>query len=262
MNRLRCLLSAAILIVGSIHGFSQNTRLRYIGVESGMNFIESEMTDIDAIRGNIPNYSMGFSTGSLTSLSYIWFAGVKSEIFSLNDRFGLQGGIRYSQISNSIGKDEYWGSSTNYFYWLFRQDGTETEFLKIKEISQKSGYLGVPVELRYFVSKRPHVFQLYGKLGAVLDFRVNSHTNVLFKDPAMEIYEKNISDQVKQPGAVSFAMYVGSGFKIGTDQKPSVSLEACFPYFILTSHTSGMLQPLFGGGFQLTFQVPIKSSVK
>ena len=120
----------------------------------------------------------------------------------------------------------------------------------------------MPVELRYFVSKRPHIFQLYGKLGAVLDFRVNTITNIVFKDPTMEPYEKDISNQIKQPGPVSFAMYAGSGFKIGTDQKPSVSIEACFPYFILTSQSSGMLHPLFGGGFQLTFQVPIKSRAK
>jgi hypothetical protein len=256
------LILATVLIFTSGHSFSQDSRLKYIGVESGMTFIESELPDMNLVRGDIPNYSTGFSASSLTSLSYNWYAGVKSEIFSLNDRFGLQSGIRFSQMSNTIGKDEYWGSGTNYFYWLFRQEGTETEFLKIREILQKTNYLGIPVELRFFVAKRPHIFQLYGKLGAVLDFRVNTKTNVVFKDPAMEINEKEISDQIKKPGAVSFAMYAGSGFKIGTDQKPSVSIEACFPYFVLTPHSSGMLKPLFGGGFQLTFQVPIKSRVK
>jgi hypothetical protein len=260
--RYRWLMLVAVLLLTLYNSFSQDTHLKYVGLESGMNFIESEMYDINTIRGDIPNYSMGFSSSTLTNLSYTWFAGMKSEIFSLNDRIGLQGGIRFSQINNTIGKDEYWGSNTNYFYWLFRQEGTETEFLKINEIHQKTDYLGIPVEIRYFVAKRPHLFQLYGKLGAVLDFRINTGTNVVFKDPTMEIYEKIISDQIKQPGAVSFAMYVGSGIKIGTDQKPSVSIEACFPYFILTQHSSGMLRPLFGGGFQLTFQVPIKSSVK
>ena len=197
---------AAFLFFGTPNSFSQETRLRYIGVESGMNFIESEMPDMNLIRGDIPNYSMGFSSSSLTSLSYSWFAGVKSEIFSLNDRFGLQGGIRFSQLSNTIGKNEYWGSSTNYFYWLFRQDGTETEFLKIKEIGQKTNYLGIPVELRYFVAKRPHLFQLYAKVGAVLDFRVNTSTSVVFEDPAMELYEDDISDQIQQPGPVNIKL--------------------------------------------------------
>jgi hypothetical protein len=262
MKRSWYFLTAAILIFGAINGYSQDTRLKYFGVESGMNFTMSEMSDMDAIRGDIPNYSMGYSASNLTSLSYTWYAGVRSEIFSLNDRFGLQSGLRFSQICNTIGKDEYWGGSTNYFYWLYRQEGTETEFLKIKEIRQNTGYLGIPVELRYFVSRRPRLFQLYGKLGAVVDFRVSTRTRVEFKDPAMEIFEKNISDQVDQPGPVSFAMYAGSGFKIGTDQKPSVSVEACFPFFILTAKSSGMLRPLFGGGFQLTFQVPIKPRVK
>jgi hypothetical protein len=262
MLRSRWLVPVAILFLASGNSFSQNTRLKYLGVESGMNFIESELPDMSSIRGDIPNYSYGYSSSSLTTLSSIWFAGVKSEIFSLNDRFGLLGGLRFSQLINSIGKDKYMGSSTNYFYWLFRQEGTETEFLKIKEIRQKTEYLGIPVEVKYFVSKRPRVFQLYAKIGAVLDFRINTQTSVSFDNPAMELYESDISDQIKQPGPVNFTMYLGSGFRIGTDQKPSVSLEACFPYFVLNSQSSGMLHPLFGGGFQVNFQVPIKSRVK
>jgi hypothetical protein len=258
----RWLLATTGLIFMAANSFSQDARLKYMGVESGMNFIESKMTDIGLIRGDIPNYYIGFSATSLTTLSYAWYAGVKSEVFSLNDRFGLSAGIRFSRLNNTIGKEEYWRSNTNYFYWLFQQDGTETEFLKIREIGQKTDYLGIPLELRFLVSRRPHIFQIYGKVGAVTNFRVKTTTRVVFKDPAMEVYEKDVSDQIKEPGPVSFAMYVASGFKIGTDQKPSISIEACFPYFVLNPHASGMLNPLFGGGFQLTFQVPIKSSVK
>ncbi len=262
MIRFRCFALAFILIIPYCNSFSQNTRLRYVGMESGMKFIESEISDMDLIRGDIPSYTLGFSTSSLTSLSWAWYAGVKSEIFSLNDRFGLQGGIRFSQYNSTVGKDEYWGSTINYFYWLYRQEGTETEFLKIREIIQKTDYLGIPLEIRFLLPKRPHTLLLYVKLGAEINFRVNTSTNVVFKDPLMEIYEKDISDQVEKPGAVSFAMYSGAGFRIGTDQKPSVSIEACFPYFILTSHSSGLLHPLFGGGFQLNFQVPIKCKAK
>ena len=210
MNKSRWLGLFAILISGTCHSFSQENRLKYVGVESGMTFIESEIPDMNSIRGDIPNYYT-YTSSNLTSLSHIWYAGAKSEIFSLNDRFGLQSGIRFSQLSNTIGKDEYWGSGTNYFYWLFRQEGTETEFLKVKEILQKTSYLGIPVEIRYFVSRRPHVFQLYGKLGAVLDFRVKTNTNVVFKDPAMEPNGKEVSNQIKKPGIVSFAMYAGCG---------------------------------------------------
>src|SRR3990170_7850729 len=89
-------------------GFSlaQETRIKYIGIEGGMTFIESEISDMDYLRGSMPSYYMGYSTNSITSSSYKSFIGIKSEIFSLSDRFGLLGGIRFSSMNSSIGKND------------------------------------------------------------------------------------------------------------------------------------------------------------
>ncbi|HLO59877.1 MAG TPA: hypothetical protein VK179_14110 [Bacteroidales bacterium] len=241
---------------------AQQTRLKYLGIETGLTFIESEISDIDYIRGEMPTYYMGYTTDAITSWSYKDFVGIKYEILSLNDRFGLLGGIRFSFMNSSIGKNRYFYHNTNYFYWLYRQDGINTEFLKVKEINQKSSYIGIPVEIKYFTGRRPHLFQLYFKLGFEVNCLLGSGTDIIFLNPAMETYEDDIHSQLKKPGRINAAVYGGGGFRIGRDMKPSLSIEACMPYLVINSGTSGMLKPLYGGGFQVNFQIPIKSSAK
>ena len=68
---------------------AQQNRLKYIGIEWATTFIESEISDMDNIRGSMPSYYLGYSSNSITSLSYKNSIGIKYEILSLNDRFGL-----------------------------------------------------------------------------------------------------------------------------------------------------------------------------
>jgi hypothetical protein len=245
-------------------GFSsaQETRLKYIGIDVGTTFIESEISEMDYIRSSTPSYMMMYSANSITSSSYKNSLGVKFEILSLNDRFGLLGGIRFSHINSSIGKTDYWTNNTDYFYWLYRQDGINTEYLRINEINQNSDYIGVPIEVRYFTAKRPRKFQLYFKLGIEVNCLLKSKTGILFYSSAMKPYEKDLIGMLDEPERISVAAYGGGGFKIGKDQKPSISVEATIPYMFLTSESSGLLKPLYGGGFQLNFQIPIKSKAQ
>lgn len=240
---------------------AQETRQTFIGAEAGMAFIESEMPNMDYIRGDISSYSGGYSTNSLTSLTYKSYVGIKPELFSLNNKLGFLGGIRYSRINNSVGKNSYRANSTNYFYCLFRQDGVNTEYLKVKEINQISDYLGIPIEIRYFPFN-PHLFRIYFKVGAEINFLLQTQTDIVFNDNAMEIYQKELSAKVGQPETVSFSVYGAGGVRLGRESKPSVSLEVCFPYLFLTPESSGLVNPVFGGGFQVNFQIPIKSKVQ
>jgi hypothetical protein len=165
-------------------------------------------------------------------------------------------------MNSSIGKSDYWTNNTNYFYWLYRQDGINTEYLKVKEINQKSAYIGIPFEVRYFTAKRPRLFQIYFKLGIEINYLLKSKTGIVFNSSAMEPYEKDLIAMLEQPERIIAAIYGGGGFKLGRDQKPSISVEACMPYIFLTSRSTGILQPLFGGGIQLNFQIPIKSKAQ
>jgi hypothetical protein len=236
----------------------EETRLMYVGIETGMTFIESDITNMNSIRGDVPSYSNGYSTNSLTTLTYKSFIGIKSEIFSLNDRFGLSAGLRYSGIISSLGKGDYMANSTNYFYWLYSQDGVNTEYLRVKEINQKSKYIGIPVELRFFPARRPHLFRIYAKLGVEINCLLQTKTDVVFYDNAMDPYKNDIIAKIEKPSTFYSSIYGGGGIRIGRDLKPSVSLEICMPYLFLTPESTGLVNPIFGGGFQLNVQIPIK----
>jgi hypothetical protein len=241
---------------------AQETRLKYIGIEAGMIFIESEMSSMDYVRGDIPSYYGGNLTNSLTSLSYKSFIGIKSEFFSLNDRFGLSGGLRFSRMYSCVGKNDYWTNSTNYFYCLYRQDGVNTEYLKVKEINQTSDYIGIPIEIRYFSAKRPHLFRIYFKIGAEINYLIQTQKDIVFYNNAMNSYKEDLTAKIGQPKTFYSSIYGGGGIRIGKELKPSISIEACMPYLFLTSKSFGLVNPIFGGGFQLNVQIPIKSKLQ
>jgi len=161
-----------------------------------------------------------------------------------------------------VGKKSYWGSSVNYFYWLYLQDGVNTEYLKVKEIDQKSDYIGIPLEIRFFPARRPRFFRFYFKLGAEFNYLIQSQKDIVFYDPAMDPYKNELTAKVAGPKPFYSALYVGGGFRLGKELKPSVSIEACMPYLFLTQNSGGLVNPIFGGGFQINVQIPIKSKVK
>ena len=261
--KLRSILLIYFLCFYMAFSLAQVPRLKYLGVETGMNFIESEMSNMDDyIRGDVPSYSLGYSSSSLTTLTSRSFAGIKYEIFSLNDQISLSGGLRYSRINSSVGKKRYWGSSTNYFYWLYLQDGVNTEYLKVKEIDQKSDYIGIPVEIRFFPARRPRIFRFYFKLGAEINCLIQSQKDIVFYDEAMNPYKNELTAKVANPKPFYAAAYVGGGFRFGKELKPSVSIEASMPYLLITQNSAGLVNPIYGGGFQINVQIPIKSKVK
>jgi len=236
--------------------FAQATRLKYVGFETGMTFIGSTISNVDYIRGSIPAYTDGYSASNLSSTCYKSFAGVKFEIFSLNDRLGFSAGLRYSRINSSVGKNSYWTDNVNYFYWLYLQNGVNTEYLKVREINQKSDYIGIPLEVRYFPARRPHLFRVYFKVGAEVNYLLHNQKDIVFYDNAMNIYKGDLMAKVETPKTFYSSVYGGGGIRLGRELKPSLSFEACLPYLFLTSQSSGLVNPNSGGGFQINFQIP------
>jgi hypothetical protein len=240
---------------------AQEIRQKFIGAEAGIAFIESEMPNMDYIRGEITSYPGGYTNSSLTSLSYKSYFGVKPGYFTLNNRLGIQTGIRFTRINNSVGKNSYLANTTNYFYFLYLEDGVNTEYLKVNQIIQKSDYLGIPVEISYFPFN-PHLFRIYFKLGAELNFRLQTRTDIVFNDEAMEIYQKELAAKVGQPGTLNVSVYGATGVRLGRESKPSFSIELSLPCLFVTPETSGLANPLFGSGIQLNYQIPLKSKVQ
>lgn len=241
---------------------AQKPRQMFLGVETGAVFNYSEVKNMDYIRGDNTYYD--FYNGSITnliSLSYSSQIGIKTESFSLNDRMGFSAGVRLSHMIHSVGKSNYWGYSSNYFYFLFRQDDVNTEYLRVKAIIQKSDYVGIPLEFRWMPSE-PHRVRMFFKFGTELSYLLQTSTDIKFKDPDMEIYQEELAAKVCKPKALSLSVYASAGVRIGRVSKPSVSIEAISPVIYVTSRSSGMVRPIFGNGIQINYQIPINSRVR
>lgn len=260
--KFRLILFTFFVNLSVVHSQAQDNRLKYFGIESGMNFIESKIADMKYIRGSMPVYFNGFSQDAITSFNYRFFLGAKAEIFSLNDRFGLQTGLRYVRDNSYIGKNDYFSDNTRYFYWLHSEDGLSTEYLRVREINQKVDYIGIPVEIRYFTQKRPRIFQIYFKVGIEISYLLKTNIDVVFENPAMDIYADDITNKLDEPGRLNVITYSGAGIKIGRDQKPSLNVEANLPLLYLNPEQKGITKPIYGGGFQICVQIPIKSNAQ
>ena len=245
------------LVVSSAQEASQ----KFLGIEAGMTMIAGNLTHDEYIRGDIPTYTTDNSSSKLACMMTRYYFGIKPEVLLLNDRVGIAIGLRYTQTSSSAWKSDYMSNKADFFYVLYRQDGLNTEYLKVKEIIQKSGCIGIPVEVRYF-PMIPAFSRLYIKLGSEMGFRLQTHTDVVFYDNAMDLYKEDIVAKVGKPGSFYSSVYGAAGFKLGKKSKSSFSIELSLPFVFLTKETSGLLNPIAGGGFQLNFQVPGKSKAQ
>ena len=107
---------------------------KFIGVEAGFDFMTSDIPDYDFIRGDIDYFGSGSYTSHLESMNRIWYTGIKGEVRTKNDKFGLLTGVRYIK-SNSYISSSY---DSDYFYLLYQQNEQTAEFLRIKMIDQYS----------------------------------------------------------------------------------------------------------------------------
>lgn len=241
---------------------AQEAKQLFLGIEAGMTFMSCEMKNTDYIRAEMPSYPYEYSSNSITSQMFNSFVGLKPEFFLKNDKFGVAAGLRYTRMHAWISKDQYSETNANFFYLLFRQDGVNTEYLKVKEINQATDCIGIPLEIRYFAYK-PHLIRLYFKLGVEVNFRLRTETDVVFVDNAMEQYQDDVTEIVGQPELVGASLYASAGLRIGkSSSKPTVSVELCAPVINLNYEPNSMVSPIAGGGFQVNIQLPYKSKAQ
>jgi hypothetical protein len=223
-------------------------RIKLIGLETGINFIESEMSDNGRIRASFSDYyGDSFYSGGTQSEMFRAYGGMKAELRSANNVFGFATGLRFNLVSSSLSKL----SSPDYFYYLFRQTGTTTELLRIKKITQRTSYISVPLEVRVFFY-RERFFRLYTLIGTEVGFKVASNSRVDFRDPAMEQYESEVSGGIEEAGAV-FSTFHGRGGLIIGKENLFLDIGIMAPFVISGSATT-LSDPAVGGGFHVQIQ--------
>ena len=235
--------------------FSQEEKPRFIYIETGIDFISGDPPQKDYIRTDVDQYSTDYVTTSLRGLLYKNYFGIKAEKKILNSRIGLLSGIRYTSMVSTLGQEAYWTNNPDFFYLLFRQEDTKTEYLKVREIKQVTGYLGIPLEIRVY-PYQPRGFNVYYKIGADINCRLHSKTDAGFFNDEMEVFEDELSQVVEEPWAFYSSVHLGVGFRIGREEKPGVNIEILIPATIMTGSSESLVSPGAGAGLMLNARIP------
>lgn len=249
-----------ILILKASSLAGQEVRSKYIGIETGMEFQSCKIPEYDFIRADIPDYGYGNASNNLAGYYDEMYAGLKTEIRSKSEHFGLLIGLRYTKVSSSLGKHNTWENSSDFFYLLNKQEGLNTEYLKVKEINQSSAYLGIPVELRYLMSKN-RLFRLFFKLSTEIDYRIDTKNDIVFFNDEMESYSNDVINKFKKPGNFLSEFNFGVGLKVGRDSKINFNIEAALPSVNFNSNSSSLVKTIAGGGFQINILIPLNTEL-
>ena len=233
-------------------------RLR-LGVEVGVNLLfEGGINKPPQIRESRSYYSDGdgdfhcgfvFPSQNFTIFNF----GIKPE-YMLNKRFMVSAGARFSFNKAVLNSDR------DYFLWKISETETNTNYVKIKSITQKNYYVGVPLEIRFFPSGRDYPVRQYFIVGTALNFLAASNSEVAFQNIAMEKYASEVLSQIKEPNLFYGLFYVGAGLKIGKMDKPFGNIEAHFPIATYGNTESDAFTKMIGYagfGFRATLYVPL-----
>jgi hypothetical protein len=242
-----------LLLINLLNG--QETRQKRIFVETGMDFVECNADNRDYIRQS-EQPEVYYNSDDLGGLLYKNYAGIKAEMKFMKNRLGISSGLRFTRMESSIGKETYWESGDDYYYMLYRHQDNSVYYLRVKDITQVTEYLGIPLEAR-FCPYRSRFFRLYYKVGFSVNFRLNNDVNIHFLDSSMEKYESDAGNLVEEPWRVYSTLQLAVGLRFGKDDKPNLSIEACLPECMLvSSDKQSFVSPVAGLGVQLNYSIP------
>ncbi|GEM_PF-1239747 len=228
----------------------------FVGTGTGFTMYGASTPDYKFIRGNVSWHDHVYNS-DIASFAFSWHAGLGVELQSANTRFGYSIGVRYTIYMGFLGATTYDNDDDDdFFYVRLEENGTQTDYLRVKSINQINSYVGIPLEFRYLLFK-PMLFRPYMKLGADFNFKINDSSNVKFKDDVMDKYEEDVAKLFDEAEDFYSTMYFGIGVKVGRVGKINFNIDARIPAFVLTGKKAGLVQPIAGGGVNISVQVPL-----
>jgi len=176
------------------------------------------------------------------------------EIRFNNNTFGYFIGIRFSKLTSTLSANSNY-TSNEFFYFLLKQEGLNTDYLKIMSFEEYSQYIGIPLEVRCFFYE-PRFLRFYSKISTVISSRLSTSHKVEYYNPAMDEYNDEVVDKFDEPANLLWELGLCAGLRIGQDDGPSLDIEVSMPSFILSNNTSSLVDPNVGFGFRVGFQYP------
>jgi len=232
-------------------------RLR-LGFEAGMESSFGGIRKPAAIRESQSyyyDYDYNYNGGFIPNNQGVTFydVGVKPE-YSINKRIAVAAGVRF--YFNDVTLD----SDRDYFLWRVSRQGTSTDYVKVRNVSQKNYYFGIPLEVKIFPREQDFFVRHYFIVGAAFNFLVSSSNGVSFQNPAMKKYTSAVLGQIAKPNTFLGYLYGGFGLKIGRTNYPFGNMEIHFPVYMWGKNRSdsfARVEDSLGIGIQTSLQIPI-----
>ena len=269
MKKLNLFIIIVCIMCFILPGHAQNDKKSrkhhniMLGFEFGSDFFFGDPIKSDMVRENKSSYysfhDFDYYCGLIPDyqeMNVLYF-GIKPEFFFCKNRMGLSTGLRVSRYSTIFDSDK------DYFLWLVNQDDINTEYVKIRDITQNSYYLGIPLDFRFFPNRRELPFQFYLKAGSVFNYRLHTNNKVNFQNKSMKSNSEIIDNQIDSSiDDFNAYMFLGFGFKIGRYKAsgrkiPYFNVEMHALNIMLTDKASSFIRTNAGIGFQLSAQIPL-----
>lgn len=166
----------------------------------------------------------------------------------------ISSGLRYMHVSSYIRQGD--PESNDFFYLQGNQDGSNSEYYRVKGVKQGNDYLGIPVEISVSPIKTKY-FSLFLKGGAELGRMLATTTDVNFQNAAMAPYQQDVMAKAGSLDWWSTRFYSSLGARWGNDEHIKYSFEIDLPYVFQTS-SSTLVDPGLLSGCHFTIEIPLK----
>lgn len=230
------------------------------GPEIGVITLTTQMNETDYIRGEVSAYQgyggyNGYAPSSTVySTTLRTFYGFKAELYA-TDKFIVSGGLRYINNESHSGDDRSSPGNSSYFYWLWKTDGINTDYLRVEDYTQNTSYIGIPIELKLNMVEM-NCCRWYLKAGTELSLMMANNIDLDFHDESMEVHEDELVKMVNDPRPFNAALYAAGGLTLG--KKYLMNLEVLLPFGMLYPENDALLSPIVGTGFRIDFMIPLK----
>ncbi|GHS89481.1 hypothetical protein FACS1894201_10850 [Bacteroidia bacterium] len=239
---------------------NERTNNLKVGVEIGRDLFNGVVIRPDRVRQNSSGYGLFGLNAHYSNLSLISYIGAKAEYFLWNNRIGIGAGLRFSMYNSTF------SSNKGSFLWLLKEDGLTTDYVRIIHITQKSPYIGVPLEFRFFPNNHDWFVQYYVKVGVMFNYRLSTNDSVTFLNPAMNLHAETVMNQVDDPPNFNAYLYPVIGLKLA--RCPWFNLEIHVPCVMFRSKNATSTQlnadetATAGAGIQFSIQIPLGTNYK
>ncbi|MEA4937820.1 MAG: hypothetical protein VB102_14470 [Paludibacter sp.] len=251
-------LSFLFCFLAAISFFSlqaQNPKKNFaISFSYGTKGLISELNENWPIRQDVGYYYNYENNARVNIMARLNYFGISPEFFFLDKKLSVSPGLRFTNLYSDFVKPDY--DNSGYFYLRVKNEGYNTYYARVRAIKENTNYLGVPLEVKYIPFQFDFI-SFYVKLTGELAYNINSTTDIVFREPEMEQYQRLVlTDLNVETNPLYASIYASIGSTVKFSENLFGSLDIFFPSFYMTEKNSGLVNMTNISGVQVSLTVP------